>query len=120
MKTQRTTPQKQAATQETIRAENLLDTNFFDHHEREPIRPHAPPDGAFQHWLSLEQIRKMQRMRRSTVRDAMDRGELPYEQRGRIRYARLSDVLLWEQRRLVGVCTATRRPIDPDFADLAG
>ena len=30
----------------------------------------------------------------------MLRGELPFEQRGRIRYARLSDVIRWEERRL--------------------
>ncbi len=51
-------------------------------------------------WLTVDQIRKMQRMRREAVLDAMQSGELPYEQRGRIRYARLTDVLEWEQRRL--------------------
>ncbi len=51
-------------------------------------------------WLSVEQIRKQQRMRRETVVAAMLSGELPYEQRGRIRYARVSDVEAWEERRL--------------------
>lgn len=119
MKPQRTTTQKEAATQEAGRADHTLNTTFFDHHEREPIRPHAPPEGAFAHWLSLEQIRKMQRMRRATVVEAMNSGELPFEQRGRIRYARLSDVLLWEERRLAGVYTASSRPVHPDLADLA-
>lgn len=99
-------------------AQNTLDTTFFDHHERHPIEPHAPPEAPFGHWLSVNQIRRMQRMRRSTVLEAMNRGELPFEQRGRIRYARLSDVLLWEERRLAGVFTATTRTIDPALADL--
>jgi hypothetical protein len=51
-------------------------------------------------WLSVEQIRKQQRMRRETVVAAMLSGDLPYEQRGRIRYARVSDVEAWEERRL--------------------
>jgi len=40
-------------------------------------------------WLSVEQIRKQQRMCRETVVAAMLSRELPYEQRGRIRYASL-------------------------------
>jgi len=52
-------------------------------------------------WLSVEQIRKQQHMRRETVVAAMLSGELPYEQRGRIRYVRLSDVEAWEERRFV-------------------
>jgi hypothetical protein len=40
-------------------------------------------------WVSVEQIRKQPRMRRETVVAAMLSGELPYEQRGRIRYASL-------------------------------
>jgi len=51
-------------------------------------------------WLSIEQIRKMERMRRQRVIEAMESGDLPYEQRGRIRYARLRDVLAWETARL--------------------
>ncbi len=51
-------------------------------------------------WLTVEQIRRMQRMRRETVVTAMLAGDLPYEQRGRIRYARVSDVQTWERSRL--------------------
>lgn len=51
-------------------------------------------------WLSVNQIRKMQRMRRENVIAAMNAGELPFERRGRIRYARLFDVLAWEERRM--------------------
>ena len=39
-------------------------------------------------------------MRRESVVAAMLAGELPYEQRGRIRYARVSDVEAWEEKRL--------------------
>lgn len=67
-----------------------------------------PPDTAVEQaalpsmprWLTVDQIRKMQRMRRESVLQAMHSGELPYEQRGRIRYARLTDVIEWEQRRV--------------------
>jgi len=99
-------------------AENPLDTTFFDGHERAPVQPHAPPS-QFSHWLSVEEIRKMQRMRRETVIEAMEAGELPFEQRGRIRYARLSDVLVWEERRMTRPSTPTRRSIHPALADLA-
>lgn len=51
-------------------------------------------------WLTVDAIRKQQRMRRETVVAAMLSGELPYEQRGRIRYARVSDVGAWEEKRL--------------------
>lgn len=74
----------------------------------------------FFHWLSVDQIRKMQRMRRETVIAAMEAGELPYERRGRIRYARLADVQLWEQRRLSRSCELSTYPIDPELADLFG
>lgn len=53
-------------------------------------------------WLSVEQIRKQQRMRHQTVVAAMLSGQLPYEQRGRVRYARVQDVEAWEQSRLAG------------------
>ena len=72
----------------------------------------------FGRWLSVEQIRKMQRMRRTTVIAAMESGELPYERRGRIRYARLADVLIWEQHRLSRPVQLSTRPIDPALADL--
>jgi hypothetical protein len=100
--------------------DNPLDTCFVEHPERTCISPHAPPEGPFHRWLSLEQIRKMQRMRRETVLEAMLCGELPYEQRGRIRYARLSDVLIWEEKRLKGDSTPSRRAIAPELADLVG
>ncbi len=98
-------------------------------HKKQAVPPVSGPaydstaaecTGAFRHWLSLEQIRKMQRMRRQTVVRAMESGELPYERRGRIRYARLADVLAWEERRLAHPYTFSTRPIDPDRADLAG
>ena len=95
-----------------------LNTVLFDGRERKPIQPHAPPEGAFSHWLSLDQIRRMQRMRRETVLAAMESGELPYERRGRIRYARLSDVLVWEERRLTQPVPPSRRTIHPSLAHL--
>ena len=82
-----------------------------------PITQSASP---FSHWLSVNQIRKTQRMRRETVIRAMESGELPFERRGRIRYARLSDVLAWEERRLSPPSTRTTFTIHPDLADLAG
>ena len=51
-------------------------------------------------WLSVEQIRKRERMRRELVIEAMSSGALPFEQRGRARYARLCDVIRWEESRL--------------------
>lgn len=74
---------------------------------------------ALPRWLSVEQIRKLQRMRRETVIDAMLTGELPFEQRGRIRYARLSDVVAWEQRRLESESKPVSGLVHPDLADLA-
>ncbi len=68
-------------------------------------------------WLTVEQIRKMQRMRREQVIEAMESGILPFEQRGRIRYARLSDVLAWEERRL-SQPEACTRAVHPDLRDL--
>lgn len=78
---------------------------------REPVRI-RPPDAhsadslstanvpELPRWLSVDQVRKMQRMRRQAVHAAMQSGELPFEQRGRICYIRLSDVIAWEQRRV--------------------
>lgn len=100
-------------------APHSLDTPLIERRDAAPIQPHAPPGGAFSHWLSVNQIRRMQRMRRQTVIDAMDSGELPFEQRGRIRYARLSDVLLWEERRLAGVFTQSHRTIRADLSEFA-
>lgn len=99
---------------------NPLDTCFIEHPERTSIHSHAPPDGPFHRWLTVEQIRKMERMRREAVIAAMLSGELPYEQRGRIRYARLSDVLAWEEKRLRGQATPSKRRIAPELADFAG
>lgn len=83
------------------------------------LQPSTEPPPFF-HWLTVNQIRKMQRMRRETVIAAMESGELPYERRGRIRYARLADVQLWEERRLSRGYELSTYPIDPDLADLAG
>ena len=60
------------------------------------MNPSIESPSPFFHWLSVNQIRKMQRMRRKTVICAMESGELPFERRGRIRYARLADVQAWE------------------------
>ena len=70
-------------------------------------------------WLSVGQIRKLQRMRRQTVIDAMLRGDLPFEQRGRIRYARVCDVEVWEQSRLTPASPLSTREICPELLDLA-
>ncbi len=70
-------------------------------------------------WLSVEQIRKQQRMRRETFVAAMLAGELPYEQRRRIRYARVSDVEAWEDRRLNGHQQPALVFIHPDLIEFA-
>ena len=72
---------------------------------------------ALPRWLSVDQIRKMQRCRRETVVEAMLRGELPFEQRGRIRYARLSDVIRWEERRLRPDAERVSGLIHPDLQE---
>lgn len=70
-------------------------------------------------WLTVEDIRKAGRMRRERVIEAMNAGELPYERRGRIRYARLADVRLWEERRLTyGPQSPSTRRVAPELADL--
>jgi hypothetical protein len=66
-------------------------------------------------WLSVEQIRKQQRMRWQRVVEAMDSGELPYEQRGRIRYARECDVKAWEESRIRRGPSARPASVHPDF-----
>lgn len=73
----------------------------------------APPS----RWLSVNQIRQMQRCRRETVVEAMLRGELPFEQRGRIRYARLSDVIRWEEQRLRPDAERVSGLIHPDLQE---
>ena len=69
------------------------------------------------HWLSVEQIRKRERMRRQRVIDAMNSGALSYEQRGRVRYARLADVLRWGDQR-VSQQPRSQVTIRTDLADL--
>jgi hypothetical protein len=70
-------------------------------------------------WLTVEDIRKQQRMRREAVVAAMSAGERPYEQRGRVRYARVSDVEAWEERRLSAAGTPTALLLHPDLAEFA-
>ncbi len=71
-------------------------------------------------WLSVEQIRKQQRMRRETVIAAMLAGALPYEQRGRIRYARVSDVEAWENSRVARTSESlTSILVHPDLVGLS-
>ena len=73
--------------------------------------------GSGPRWLTVNQIRKQQRMGRETVVAAMLNGELPYEQRGRIRYARVTDVEAWEERRLRKPPTARPVYIHPDLLE---
>lgn len=68
-------------------------------------------------WLSLEQIRKQQRCRRSVVIAAMESGQLPYERRGRIRYARVCDVEAWELSRLTTASPAKPNYLHVDLAE---
>jgi hypothetical protein len=70
-------------------------------------------------WLTVEDIRKQQRMRREAVVAAMLAGELPYEQRGRIRYARVSDVEAWENSRLCREKMPKVLLVHPDLAEFA-
>ncbi len=114
-------PEAKRATQET--APVSLDTPMFPAAAagRVPERPCSQATGeTLPRWLTVEQIRKMQRMRREAILDAMLSGELPFEQRGRIRYARLTDVIAWEERRLA---RRDGQPLSglvhPDLAGLA-
>ncbi|MCH8823222.1 MAG: hypothetical protein IH984_06900 [Planctomycetes bacterium] len=68
-------------------------------------------------WLTVEQIRKRLRMRRERVIEAMESGKLPYDKRGRVRYARECDVEAWEQSRLKKAPDAVRRHVHPDLED---
>jgi hypothetical protein len=70
-------------------------------------------------WLTVEDIRKQQRMRRDSVVAAMLGGELPYEQRGRTRYARISDVEAWEESRLSRDKQPKHLLVHPDLAEFA-
>ena len=69
--------------------------------------------------MTVEEIRKQQRMRREAVVAAMLAGVLPYEQRGRVRYARVCDVEAWEKSRLndKSNCDPRRMLIHPDLAE---
>lgn len=69
-------------------------------------------------WLTVEQICKQQRMRRERVIEAMLSGELPYEQRGRIRYALACDVEAWEQSRLTGPVEFSTFEVSPELQGL--
>lgn len=84
--------------------------------------PNPPPPTSQPHdvpvWLSVEQIRKRERMRRERVIAAMEAGQLPFERRGRIRYARLSDVVAWEKRRL-DLTDVQSQPLRSDLLDLS-
>jgi hypothetical protein len=88
-------------------------------HSRPSVQPKQASPGTVPRWLTGEQIRKQQRMRRERVIAAMLSGELPYEQRGRIRYARACDVEAWELSRLKGPVVYSTREIYPYLADLA-
>ena len=68
-------------------------------------------------WLTVEAIRKQQRMRREVVVAAMLAGELPYEQRGRTRYARVSNIEAWEEKRLSRGRKTTPLLVHPDLAE---
>jgi hypothetical protein len=71
-------------------------------------------------WLTVEEIRKQQRMRRNAVVAAMLAGELPYEQRGRIRYARITDIQAWEESRISRESKSTKHLlVHPDLAEFA-
>lgn len=100
-----------------------LDSDFFPNRKHPPVDTHASlavaPQTELPRWLTVDQIRKMQRMRRERVVEAMLSGELPYEQRGRIRYARLPDVLAWEERRLAPEEQPLAGLVHPDLADWA-
>ena len=80
----------------------------------------APPlPDPLPRWLSVDQIRRLQRCRRETVIEAMDTGELPFEQRGRIRYARLSDVEAWEEQRLAPAYRPRRGKVHDALSEFA-
>ena len=71
-------------------------------------------------WLTVEEIRKQQRMRRNAVVAAMLAGELPYEQRGRIRYARITDIQAWEESRISRESKSTKQLlVHPDLVEFA-
>ncbi len=95
-----------------MKIENAAARIGMSEEEQQPQHQHP-------RWMTVDQIRKMQRMRREGVLEAMLSGELPFEQRGRIRYARLSDVLAWEERRLAPNEEPLAGLVHPDLADWA-
>lgn len=95
---------------------NPLDTSLHDRSTETTNHGDSPE---LPRWLSVDQIRRLQRMRRETVVEAMLSGELPFEQRGRIRYARLTDVIAWEERRLKPDHKPVKGLVHPDLAHLA-
>jgi len=62
--------------------------------------------------------RKRIRCRRERVLDVIERGNLPYEQRGKAKYVRLSDVEGWEKI-MVGDAESHEILMDNDLAHLA-
>lgn len=84
-------------------------------HSRHTVRPH---DNQLPRWLSVHQARQLSRCRRQTVIDAMESGELPFEQRGRNRYIRRSDFLAWEEFRLCAEYEPNPARVRADLSDL--
>lgn len=114
-------PEPAAARCEVVRAGedgggNPLDTSVHDASSR--VKGQGRGED-LPRWLSVDQIRKLQRMRKETVVEAMNAGELPFEQRGRIRYARLTDVIAWEERRVTADRKRVKGLVHPDLAHLA-
>ncbi|MFG0245383.1 MAG: hypothetical protein ACF8MF_04940 [Phycisphaerales bacterium JB052] len=66
----------------------------------------------------MHQVRQLSRCRRQTVIDAMESGELPFEQRGRNRYIRRFDFLAWEEFRLRAEYDPNPARIRADLSDL--
>src|SRR5688500_9030714 len=60
-------------------------------------------------WLSANQIRKQQGCSYKFVIQAMNSGELPFEQRGRVRKSRDIDVIEWEEKRLANQASKINR-----------
>lgn len=84
-------------------------------HPREHLRPQ---DHQLPRWLSVHQIRQFSRCRREMVINAMDSGELRFEQRGRNRYVLRAEYLAWEQRRQRPDYDPNPTRIRQDLADL--
>lgn len=76
-------------------------------------------DATLPRWLTVDQVRKLERCRRERVLEAIHLGELACEKRGRVRYIRLSDVIAWEERRLKSREERISGLVHPDLADFA-